>query len=178
MDLKETQEILEQFGKYVVKQARTNLSKQGKNTSKNLYNSIKYTPKKTNTGGIKIIFEMLDYGEFQDKGVRGAKSYYADQATAESPYKFGSGSFAGQGDKFRKSIDKWVVKKNVFNKSIRDKKGRFVSRQSLVHLITRSIYNKGIRASMFFTKPFEKAFKNLPPELTEAFAIDIENSIE
>ena len=31
---------------------------------------------------------------------------------------------------------------------------------------------------MFFTKPFEKAFKDLPPELRTAFAIDIENSIE
>ena len=175
MDLNETREILEKFAKYVVKQARTNLTKQGKNTSKNLYNSIKYIPK---DDGLRILFEMLDYGEFQDKGVRGKNSYYADQATAESPYKFGSGSFAGQGDKFRKSIDRWMVKKNVFNKSIRDKKGRFIPRKSLAYLITRSIYSKGIRASLFFTKPFEKAFNDLPPELRTAFAIDIENSIE
>jgi hypothetical protein len=121
---------------------------------------------------------MLDYGEFQDKGVRGAKSYYADQATAESPYKFGTGSFAGQGEQFRKSIDRWMVKKNVFNKSIRDKKGRFIPRKSLAYLITRSIYSKGIRASMFFTKPFEKAYENLTPELRQAFIYDIENNIK
>ena len=157
MDLKETKYLLEKWAKYVVKQARTNLTKQGKNTSKNLYNSIDYTPK-VEPDGIRILFEMLDYGEFQDKGVRGAKSYYADEATAGSPYKFGTGSFAGQGDRFRKSIDRWMVKKNVFNKSIRDKKGRFIPRKSLAYLITRSIYSKGIRASMFFTKPFEKAF--------------------
>jgi hypothetical protein len=175
MELKETRDILEKFAKYVVRQARTNLTKQKKNTSKNLYNSIKYVPK---DNGLRILFEMLDYGEFQDKGVRGAKSYYADQATAESPYKFGTGSFAGQGDKFRKSIDKWMVKKNVFNKSIRDKKGRFIPRKSLAYLITRSIYSKGIRASMFFTKPFEKAFNDLPPELRTSFVKDIENSIE
>ena len=175
MDLKETRDILEKFAKYVVKQSRTNLTKQGKNTSKKLYNSIKYVPK---DDGLRILFEMLDYGEFQDKGVRGKNSYYADEATAESPYKFGTGSFAGQGDKFRKSIDKWMVKKNVFNKSIRDKKGRFIPRKSLAYLITRSIYSKGIRASMFFTKPFEKAYNDLPPELRIGFVKDIENNIE
>jgi len=175
MELKESREILEKFAKYVVRQARTNLTKQGKNTSKNLYNSIKYVPK---DNGLRILFEMLDYGEFQDKGVRGAKSYYADQATAESPYKFGTGNFKGQGEQFRKSIDRWMVKKNVFNKSIRDKKGRFIPRKSLAYLITRSIYSKGIRASMFFTKPFEKAYENLTPELRQAFIYDIENNIK
>lgn len=175
MEFKETRDILEKFGKYVVRQARTNLTKQKKNTSKKLYNSISY---EVDDDGLGIVFEMLDYGEFQDKGVRGAKSYYADQATAESPYKFGSGNFRGRGEQFRKSIDKWMVKKNVFNKSIRDKKGRFIPRQSLAYLITRSIYSKGIKASMFFTKPFEKAFDNLPPEITSGFVIDIENNIE
>ena len=48
----------------IVKQARTNLTKQGKNTSKNLYNSIKYIPK---DDGLRILFEMLDYGEFKIK---------------------------------------------------------------------------------------------------------------
>ena len=71
-----------------------------------------------------------------------------------------------------------MVKKNVFNKSIRDKKGRFIPRQSLAYLITRSIYSKGIRASMFFTKPFEKAYENLTPELRQAFIYDIENNIK
>ena len=55
MDLNETREILEKFAKYVVKQARTNLTKQGKNTSKNLYNSIKYIPK---DDGLRILFEI------------------------------------------------------------------------------------------------------------------------
>ena len=34
---------LQAFGKYVVQQSRTNLTKQKRNVSKNLYNSIEYT---------------------------------------------------------------------------------------------------------------------------------------
>jgi hypothetical protein len=37
-----------------------------------------------------------------------------------------------------------------------------------------SIYNKGIKPSMFFTKPFEKAFKGLNEELIKAYALDVE----
>ena len=32
---------------------------------------------------------------------------------------------------------------------------------------------KGIRASMFFTKPFEKAFENLPKDIMNSFEKDI-----
>ena len=73
------------------------------------------------------------------------------------------------------SLDKWSVRKGI---APRDKKGRFIPRQSLNFLIARSIFTYGIKPSLFFTKPFEKAFNDLPPELTNAFAIDIENSIE
>jgi len=31
---------------------------------------------------------------------------------------------------------------------------------------------------MFFTKPFEKAFKNLPKELVQSFALDMETLLE
>ena len=41
-----------------------------------------------------------------------------------------------------------------------------------------SIYKKGIKPSLFFTKPFEQAFKKLPEELTEAFGLDIRNFLQ
>ena len=40
------------------------------------------------------------------------------------------------------------------------------------------IFKKGIKPSLFFTKPFEAAFKNLPDELVEAFGLDVENLIK
>ena len=44
-------------------------------------------------------------------------------------------------------------------------------------LIARSIYNKGLKANMFFTKPFEKGLERLGDDLFEAFTLDIENAI-
>jgi len=38
--------------------------------------------------------------------------------------------------------------------------------------------NKGIKPTMFFTKPFQKAFERLPNELIEAFALDVDNLLD
>ena len=54
------------------------------------------------------------------------------------------------------AFSKWVIRKGL--KGTRDK--------------------KGIKPSLFFTKPFEKAFKNLPKELVESFALDVEQLIK
>ena len=48
------QKDLNSFGKYVVQQSRSNLTKQKKNVSKELYNSIGYTLEKTNYGLIYL----------------------------------------------------------------------------------------------------------------------------
>ena len=74
------------------------------------------------------------------------------------------------------SLDKWVIKKGI--KGVRDEKGRFIKRKSLKYAIATSIYQKGIKASMFFTKPFEKAFRGLPEDLIKAYALDVEDFLE
>jgi hypothetical protein len=162
MDLKETRDILNKFAKYVIKQARTNLTKGKKNSSKKLYDSLDYKLKLgQNSFGIEFIME--EYGAYQDQGVSGKKRKF------DTPFSFTNKMPPSS------SLDKWGVRKGI---APRDKQGKFIPRKSLNFLIARSIFMKGIRPSMFFTKPFEKAFDNLPPELTTAFAIDIENSIE
>ena len=72
-------------------------------------------------------------------------------------------------------MDKWIVKKGI---APRDKNGKFISRKSLQFMIARSIFNNGIKPSLFFTKPFEKAFKNLSSELVTAYKLDIEDLID
>ena len=59
----------------------------------------------------------------------------------------------------------------------RNKKGQFGSYKTMGYILARSIKNKGIKASMFFTKPFEQAFKRLPEDLAETLAKDITNNI-
>ena len=167
--LKNVKEELNKFGKYVVQQSRTNLTKNKINATGDLYGSLGYELK-VMPNSVFMEFFMMEYGKFIDEGVKGSQSTY--QESRNSPYKY-SGRFKMIPPK---SLDKWVIKKGI--KGIRDEKGKFIPRQSLNFLIARSIFTYGIKPSMFFTKPFEKAFNDLPPELTNAFAIDIENSIE
>jgi hypothetical protein len=163
MQLKETQKALNDFGKYVVQQSRTNLTKGKKNASKRLYDSIEY---QVNVGAkdLSVIFSMEDYGKFQDLGVSGVKKKY------NTPYSYK--------DKMppAKAFSDWVVRKGL--KGIRDEKGRFIKRKSLQYIIARSVYTKGIKPSLFFTKPFERAFERLPQELQEKFGIDLQNAFD
>jgi hypothetical protein len=162
MQLKETREALNKFGKFVIQQARTRLTKSKKNVSKKLYNSLDYNINAT-SDSISVVFEMEDYGKFQDLGVSGKKTKY------NTPYSYKSKMPPA------KAFSQWVVRKGL--DGVRDKKGRFIKRKSMQYLIARSIYEHGIKPSMFFTKPFNQAFDKLPPELQEKFGIDIENII-
>ena len=57
MQLKETQKALRAFGKYVVQQSRTNLTKGKKNVSKELYDSIGFTLEEVSQG-FRLYFEI------------------------------------------------------------------------------------------------------------------------
>ncbi|BCV04550.1 MAG: hypothetical protein CM15mV88_390 [Caudoviricetes sp.] len=59
------------FAKYVIQQARSNLTKGKKNFNKKLYNSLAFTPPLIDNTGIIIQFLMEDYGVYQDEGVKG-----------------------------------------------------------------------------------------------------------
>ena len=165
MQLEETRDALNKFAKYVIQQSRSNLTKSDKNVSKELYNSLGYDLN-VSKNSFSLSLLMEDYGMFQDKGVKGKTS---SAKAPNSPFRFGSGT--GKKGGLTNGIDKWVRRRRF---QFRDKKGKFMSYQSTAFLITRSIYNKGIKPSMFFTKPFEKAFKGLNEELVKAYALDVE----
>jgi len=82
---------LESFGKYIVKQSRTNLTKAKKNVNKDLYNSLKFSVQK-DADGFTVNFYMTNYGTFVDKGVSGnkKKQSYTDYEgkTNTSPYSY------------------------------------------------------------------------------------------
>ena len=52
-----------------------------------------------------------------------------------------------------------------------------MSYESMTYIISRSIYNKGLKANLFFTKPFEKGIEKLSRELYAGFVKDVDNSI-
>ena len=159
LDKEEVQEAIDKFRKYVVQQSRSNLTKQKKNASKSLYNSIKGVSK-VNPNSISLYFEMEAHGVFQDKGVSGKEKKY------NTPYSYKSKMPP------TKALDKWVVRRGI---APREAKGRLISRQSLKFAIAKGIFKNGIKPSLFFTKPFEAAYDRLPDELVEAYGIDIIN---
>jgi hypothetical protein len=133
-----------------------------------LHNSLKSNIK-VSKNSFQLSFLMEEYGVFQDKGVRGKTS---STKAPNSPFKFGSGKSSGGGEGLTKSINKWVKRRRF---QFRDRKsGKFLSYDSTAFLISRSIWNKGIAPSLFFTKPFEKAFKNIDKDLIKAFKLDVE----
>ena len=170
LDRTETNKVLTKFSKYVVSQSRANLTRKDKNVKGNLYKSIKG---ETFTGknSIGLYFEMEDYGEFQDKGVKGVSS---SAKAPNSPYRFGSGT--GRKGGLTEGINQWVKDRRFQFKD--NETGRFLSYEQTAFIITRSIYQKGIEATRFFSKPFEVGFERLPEELVEAYALDVEKLLQ
>jgi hypothetical protein len=162
MDKEGTYNALKRFQQYVVRESRSNLKRMKKNSSNKLYQSIKGNVK-VNANSFELDIEMLPYGQFQDKGVSGKKKKY------DTPYSYK--------DKMppARVFDKWVVRKGI---APRNKQGQFQNRKGLSFAIARGIYMNGIKPSLFFTKPFEKAYKKLSPELVEAYGLDVADLME
>jgi len=174
MEFKKTQEALKTFAETVVKESKKLARKKFKNTSGNLEGSIGYALN-VYENSFSLEFTLaatkdgVPYGSFVDLGVKGSKSNYI--TNRDSPYKF-SGN--------KKSIppqalDKWLVRKKL---APRDKEGKFIDRRSIKFLIARSIYEKGIEARKYFTKPFEDNFNKLPNDVIDAFGLDIDEFFE
>jgi len=162
--LNNVKDSLNKFAKYVVQQSRTNLTKGKKNVSKSLYNSIDYDLT-VSPNSFSLSFIMDEYGMYQDKGVSGTKKKY------NTPFKYTNKMPP------IKPIADWAKFKNI---RLRDEKGKFAkgNYKTIGFLISRSIYRKGIKPSLFFTKPFERSFKNLPDEVVKAFALEIEDLLD
>tara|TARA_Y100000114_G_scaffold39213_1_gene34905 strand:- start:6643 stop:7191 length:549 start_codon:yes stop_codon:yes gene_type:complete len=163
--------IAEKWGKYIVQQSRSRLTKGKHNVDKNLYNSLKSEIKKNNQG-IDILISMLGYGKFLDKGVRGANAYYADGNTSSSPYSFKSSSKIPPVE----TLANWAKKRNI---RLRNDKGQFAkgNYNTIGFLIARSIRDKGIRSTMFLTRSFQTSQKWVELKLARAVGEDVANEI-
>lgn len=162
LDNDNAKRFLTDFRNYVVKESKSNLTRLKKSSSKKLYNSIKGTVK-VSKNSMTVDFSMEDYGLFQDKGVSGKKTKY------KTPYTYKSKMPPP------KKLDKWIVRKGI---APRNEKGQLMTRKSLQFVIARGIYINGIKPSLFFTKPFEKAYKRMPNELIQKYGLDLDDFLE
>ena len=159
---------LQAFGKYVVQQSRSNLTKQKRNVSKNLYNSLKYNLQEKDNSFF-LSFIMDEYGTFLDRGVRGADPSLVKngkQKGANSPYSYKTKKPPMQ------PLADWAKKRNI---RLRDEKGRFKkgNYRTIGFILQRSIFAQGIKPSLFFTKPFDVAFKRYKKGIKKSFMQDI-----
>lgn len=161
--LTNTKESLDKFRRFVAQQSRSRLSKASKNDSKGLYKKLDGVLK-VSPNSFQLSWD-LGYGEFVDKGVSGTKKKY------NTPYSYK--------DKMPpiKPLADWAKRKAI---RLRDDKGRFQkgNYKTIGFLIARSIQRKGLKPSLFFTKPFEQGFKKLPDELLEAYGLDVEEFLK
>lgn len=161
--LTNTKQSLENFRKYVSSQARRNLTRLDKNNSKGLYKRLDGVLN-VSPNSIQLSWD-LGYGNFQDKGVSGTEKKY------DTPYSYKSKMPP------IKPLSDWAKRKGI---RLRDEQGKFQkgNYKTIGFLIARSIFRKGIKPSLFFTKPFEQGFKNLPDQLIEAYGLDVEEFLK
>lgn len=163
--------ILEQFGEYVVSQSRLNLTKggyknKGQNASGSLSKSLAFEVMPNGKNWV-VEFIMQYYGQFVDKGVSGTKE------RRNTPYRFRSkgGKQGLKGMPPPDAFAGWAKLKGIKG---RDKKtGRFITDKKLQFLIARSVFEKGIKPSLFFTTPFNKAFEDLNQTILDDFNVQI-----
>ena len=162
--LQKTKESLNKFAKYVIQQSRTNLSKSKKNVSSDLYGSLGYDLQ-VNPNSFSLEFYMADYGQFVDQGVSGIKKKY------NTPF-----SYTNKKPPMQPLAD-WAKARRI---RLRDEKGKYKkgNYRTIGFILQRSIYEKGIKPSLFFTKPFEKAFDNLPDDLIKRFGLDLDDLLD
>lgn len=157
-----TEKALNDFLKYTITQAKANLTRKKKNSTRALYDSLDYDYK-VSKNSFTASISGLDYGEYQDKGVSGKKKKY------NTPYSYKDKQPPAS------AFDKWIVRKGI---APRNDKGQFQTRKGIAFAIARSVFINGIKPSRFMSDPFEKGFKKLPDEIIEAFGLDVETFLK
>jgi len=171
----ETLKALKAFGDSVVMQSQNNLRRKKKLASKRLHDSIDYTTK-VNPNSLELDFEMEEYWEFVDYGVKGVGGTKADgskwkrKRVTNTKFKY-----KNKRPPIFPELNSWTIRKGI---APRDKSGRFLKRRGLLFAISNSIFHTGLETTNFFTRPFEKNFKRLPDELVHAYGLDVDEFLK
>lgn len=154
LNTEETEKVLNDFINYVVRESK----KRAPKASGDLKKSIKNDGVKSSKNSIQASISAEKYLPFIDQGVSGVKKKYDTKfsyKTKKPPVRF---------------LQTWLKRKT----------GKFLARdrKSSAFALQNHIFNYGIKPTKFFETPFEQAFRSLPDEITEAYALDIENFME
>ena len=174
LTLKATESALDRFAEQVVGKSKSNLKRAKKKASGGLIDSIN-SDLKVHKNSFSLSFEMEDYWEFVDYGVKGVGGKKAD-GTGWKKKRVTNSKF-----KYKKkkppimAFNGWTIRKGI---APRSKGGQFTKRRGLLFAIATSVFHTGLETTSFFTRPFEKEYRELPDELIEAYALDMDNLLE
>lgn len=186
IDTKSIENQLNSFGQEVVNRARENLRAAGKGGG-NLDRSIEFKVLPYEKG-FTVQFRMANYGEFVDKGVKGAggeiksgkhkgtwggRRYYTtwQGQRKDSPYQFGSGKGSGS---IYKGIGSFIKKKGL---QPRSEGGQYMTTVGLKIAIVKVLWIKGIHGISFFQEALGLYMKTFGKDLLTSVAQDIKDSI-
>lgn len=178
MELKETHALLLKFKNYVIQQSRANLSKGKKNDTKTLYNSVK--GEIVTEGNYSIVgFTMSEYGAYQDEGVKGADTSKVSKNAKIRGQQAPNSRFSFKNKRPpSKPLEDWAKRKGL---RLRDENGKFKkgNYKTIGIIIAKNIWARGIKPSLFFTKPFEAGYKKyIDTDLIKAFGSDIDTMVD
>ena len=182
MDSNNLQEVLDKYGKYVVQQSKSNLTKDQKGGG-DLYNSISYEIE-TEKDLFILDFLMEDYAKFVDEGVSGADPSLVDsektgrkgiQKAPYSKFKYKSKKPPLEG------LIEWAKRKNIRFRVRKGQKGagqfKKGSYRDMGFWLQKSIYAQGLKPTYFFSKPFKEGIKDYQLNMAKAFEEDIRSQM-
>ena len=178
----EIEKTLNNFWTAVISESKKNLKKDDKVASKKLLNSLDYDVK-VSKNSFETSFKMEDYGQFVDAGVKGiggerkkpnvwGEKKYTLKKVTNSKFKYKKGI---QNKPSSKHFDKWTIRKGI---APRDISGRFTTRKGIAEAISQAVWHQGLETTNFFTKPFEKEFKQLPEDLVIAYGLTVDKLLK
>jgi hypothetical protein len=160
---------IEEFAKYVKQQSRSRLSKDKKNDSKRLYDSISYNTHFENKSS-SVSFIMAEYGAYVDQGVHGTESSYISAAGSDFRYKQSSNMMGFE--MATETFAKWAKRKNF---RFRDEDGKFAKGKykQIGIAIALSIKKKGLKGNKFFSRSWETGVDKYETQFEDAIEKDI-----
>ena len=169
-----TDVVFSGFAKKVIGQAKRNLQREKMNKGK-LYKSLRADVLQKKDDFI-LRFFSTDYGDFVNEGVQGVDR--TKNRAKGSPYKYKRKipppSILQRWAKMKgiKGRDKGYTKKD--GTKVKGT-GRFITDKSLGFAIANSIFQKGLKRTLFYDKAFDKYYKTpFRDEVETAFAEDVE----
>jgi hypothetical protein len=177
MDFNKTIQAMQDMGYNEVHKGKKILKRKKKLTrGRGLYKGFNYNVNKSSKGvELEFVFgKAKKYWQFVDEGVRGSGGFK------------GSGRARGKGSPFKfkkKNIKKGVVAKWIKTKPLRlrGSDGKWLAKtkanlESAAFVIGRSIAQRGLERTQFFSKPFKQEVdENL---IQVAFGKDLENDLD